>query len=242
MWRSLNVKNRCGFIGAYKHPIHDGDYLLLEAISPDRAGSITGDTMAIERQDDAGDNQYLLRKILKDVNGQYVLRAANPDYADIVVDDELSSQLRTFARFKQVIDPLQMAVGQQFQREEIPALFGVEFNPGNWHSGHVALNEQHAHILLVTLNKQGKAQEHRYHDAWAPDGTFHWQSQNSTAPHSKKGQEIINHEHLGTGVHLFVREHKLSGGKAAAFQYFGEVRYQRHEGAEPMSVVFGLKR
>ncbi|WP_344803825.1 DUF3427 domain-containing protein, partial [Allohahella marinimesophila] len=225
-----------------KHPVHDGDYLLLEAISPERAGSITGDTMAIEKQDDAGDNQYLLRKILKDANGQYVLRAANPDYDDILVDDELSSQLRTFARLKQVLAPLQMAVGQQFQREEIPALFGVEFNPGNWHSGHVVLNEQRAHILLVTLNKQGKAQEHKYHDFWAPDGTFHWQSQNTTAPHSKKGQEIINHERLGIGVHLFVRENKLSGGKAAGFQYFGEVRYQRHEGAEPMSVVFGLKR
>lgn len=50
-----------------KHPVRDGDYLLPEAR---RAGSITGDTMVIERQDDPGDNQYLLRKILKNSVGQ----------------------------------------------------------------------------------------------------------------------------------------------------------------------------
>ncbi len=36
-----------------KNPIRDGDYLLLELISPSNAGSITGTVMAIERQDEA---------------------------------------------------------------------------------------------------------------------------------------------------------------------------------------------
>jgi hypothetical protein len=47
-------------------------------------------------------------------------------------------------------------------REEIPALFGEAFNPGNWHSGHVPLAPKKAHILLITLNKQGKPAEQRY--------------------------------------------------------------------------------
>ncbi|MEA3410835.1 MAG: DEAD/DEAH box helicase family protein, partial [Pseudomonadota bacterium] len=42
-----------------KRPIHDGDYLLLELISPTHAGSISGSTMVIERQDVVGNDQYL---------------------------------------------------------------------------------------------------------------------------------------------------------------------------------------
>ncbi|GAB3471422.1 hypothetical protein GCM10027398_22020 [Azotobacter salinestris] len=221
-----------------KHPIRDGDYLLLEHIQPSSAGSITGLTMAIERQEEAGDNQYLLRVIHKAADGSYLLRANNPDYADIAVDDELTEQLRTFARLKAVLDPLRLAVGQRLLREEIPALFGEEFNPGNWNSGHVFLTEAKAHVLLVTLNKQGKADEHRYLDRWVDERTFHWQSQNKTTPEGKRGREIIDHEKRGLSIHLFVRENKLENGKAAPFVYHGPVRYRSHNGSGPMSVVF----
>ena len=61
-----------------------------------------------------------------------MLEAANPDYDDIVVTPELLEQFRTFARLKEVISPLEMARGQELLREDIPALFGAEFNPGNW--------------------------------------------------------------------------------------------------------------
>lgn len=223
-----------------KQPIRDGDYLLLEVISSENAGKITGEVMAIERQDETGDNQYLLRKVLKDSSGQYCLRAHNPDYADILVNDELQEQFRTFARLKAVIDPLEMQVGQRLMREEIPALFGVEFNAGSWNSGHVVIPERNAHVLLVTLNKQGKAEDLRYQDHWIDERHFHWQTQNQTAPESKRGKEIINHELMGIAVHLFVRDNKLENGKAAPFKYFGLVRYQSHSGSKPMSVRFEL--
>lgn len=221
-----------------KHPIRDGDYLLLEQINPNSAGAITGATLAIERQDEAGDNQYLLRVIHKAADGSYLLRANNPDYADIAVNDELTEQLRTFARLKAVLDPLQLAVGQRLLREEIPALFGEVFNPGNWNSGHVFLPEAKAHVLLITLNKQGKTDEHRYLDRWIDERNFHWQSQNKTTPQSKRGREIVDHEKLGLFIHLFVRENKLENGKAAPFVYHGPVRYRSHSGSGPMSVVF----
>lgn len=223
-----------------KRPIHDGDYLLLEQINPERAGAITGKTLAIERVDETGDTQYLLRTVLKASSGEYVLRAANPDYEDLVVTPELSEQFRTFARLKEVISPLEMAVGQELLREEIPELFGATFNPGNWQSGHIFLKEANAHVLLVTLNKQGKEKQHRYVDRWIDETTFHWQSQNSTTPESKRGSELINHESLGLSVHLFVRENKLRNGKAAPFTYYGPVVYRHHEGSAPMSVVFKL--
>lgn len=223
-----------------KSPIHDGDYLLCEVISPSSAGKLTGEILAIERQDEAGDNQYLLRKVLKDAAGQYTLRANNSDYADIIVTDELREQLRTFARLKSVIDPLSMEVGQRFMREEIPGLFGQKFNPGSWHSGHVILRNPSVHILLVTLNKQGKAADLRYLDRWIDDRHFHWQTQNQTSPESSRGQAIIQQEANGLPIHLFIRGNKLENGKAAPFTYHGQVRYQKHTGSKPMSIDFEL--
>jgi len=219
-----------------KNPIRDGDYLLLERLSANNAGSITGAVMAIERQDESGDNQYLLRVVLKSPAGGYVLRANNPDYSDMNATDDM----RTLARFKDILNPLDLAVGQSFMREDIPELFGTAFNVGSWNVGHVVLPDQRAHVLLVTLNKQGKSAEHRYVDRWVDEQTFHWESQNKTSPESSKGRGIIDHQKNGWGIHLFVRDGKLAAGKAAPFVYQGPVRYVRHEGSEPMQVTFSL--
>jgi superfamily II DNA or RNA helicase/SOS-response transcriptional repressor LexA len=217
-----------------KNPVRDGDYLLLELMSPTRAGSITGNVVAIERQDESGDNQYLLRVVTKTRDGQYVLKANNPAYEDMWATDEM----RTLARLRGVVDPLDLVISQRFQREEIPALFGEAFNPGSWNVGHVTLNNKKAHVLLVTLNKQGKAEQHKYQDHWIDEHHFHWQSQNATTPESKRGQEIIEHERRGIAIHLFVRDSKLSGSKAAPFTYHGRVTYESHHGSGPVSVVF----
>ena len=82
-----------------KHPILDGDLLLLELITSDKAGSLRGQIVAIERDDISGDGQYLLRKVNKLSNGQYKLIAQNPDYEVMIADESM----RTFARFKQVV-------------------------------------------------------------------------------------------------------------------------------------------
>lgn len=220
-----------------KNPIRDGDYLLLELVSPANAGSITGSVMAIERQDESGDNQYLLRAVTKRNDGAHVLKANNPEYHDIIATDGM----RTLARLKAVVDPLELEVGHSFIREEIPALFGEQFNPGNWNSGHVSLDAQKAQVLLVTLNKQGHADVHHYVDHWIDEKTFHWQSQNATTPESKRGQQVIQHEKLGFAIHLFVRDQKLQGGKAAPFVYYGKARYRSHTGSSPMSVVLEVE-
>ena len=148
--------------------------------------------------------------------------------------------MRTLARLRGVIDPLDLAVGHAFQREETPALFGEVFNPGNWNVGHVTLNDKKVHVLLVTLNKQGKAEEHKYLDDWIDAHHFHCQSQNATTPENKRGQEIIEHVRRGIAIHLFVRDGKLAGGKAAPFFYQGRATYESHLGTGPMSVVFDV--
>lgn len=219
-----------------KQAIRDGDYLLLELMSPTRAGSITGSIVAIERQDDASDNQYLLRVVVKQSDGSYLLRANNPDYADMPADESM----RTLARFRTIVDPLEFSVGQHFLREDIPALFDVSFNPGNWNAGHIVLHDGKVHVLLVTLNKQGKAADHRYVDHWIDEHTFHWQSQNQTSPNDVRGRSLIEHARRDIAIHLFVRETKLANSKGAPFLYCGPVRYVSHTGSKPMSVVFDV--
>jgi|GEM_PF-62546 len=82
-----------------KNPIEDGDLLLLEWITPTNAGSISGLTIAIETQDETGDDQYLLRVVKKQANGAYALIANNPEYSDMLADETMT----TFARLKGIL-------------------------------------------------------------------------------------------------------------------------------------------
>ncbi len=91
-----------------KRPVQDGDYLLLEHIASNHAGSITGDTVVIEREDTSGDDQYLLRVVTKSPDGRYILKATNPDYEDIAADDSM----RTLARLRGVLDPAEIGPEQ----------------------------------------------------------------------------------------------------------------------------------
>ncbi len=83
-----------------KKPIGDGDLLLLEWITPDSAGSITGSIMAIEQEDESGLNRYLLRVVTKNSAGQYRLKDDNRDYPELAA----SENMRTFARLKEVVE------------------------------------------------------------------------------------------------------------------------------------------
>jgi superfamily II DNA or RNA helicase/SAM-dependent methyltransferase len=114
-------------------PIRDGDTLLLELLdpSPDRIANAAGDTVALERQQSDGTYAYLLRRVVSVSTGTPVLRANHPDYPDLPLTPELLKSLRTVARLIRVVDPLEFRIGQAFPREEIPPLFGEEFNVGN---------------------------------------------------------------------------------------------------------------
>ncbi len=82
-----------------KISIKDGDLLLLEWITSNNAGSISNQTLAIEIQDSAGDNQYLLRTVKKQPNGEYLLHANNLNYTEILATENM----KTFARLKAVL-------------------------------------------------------------------------------------------------------------------------------------------
>ncbi len=57
--------------------------------------------------------------------------------------------MRTLASLRNIIDPLDLALGESFMREDIPALFGEAYNPGNWNVGHVVLGKRPATTLVA---------------------------------------------------------------------------------------------
>jgi hypothetical protein len=72
-----------------------------EHVTPVSSGSITGNIMAVERQDETGSNQHVLRVVTKTADGRYVFKATNPDYPNY----EAAPDMRTFARLKEIISP-----------------------------------------------------------------------------------------------------------------------------------------
>jgi len=220
-----------------KTPVKDGAYLLLDLITPDTAGSISNQLVVIERQDEGGDDQYLLRYTKKNGPGDYTLKAWNEDYPDMQASEEMT----TVARVKSIIDPLDLIVHTATKWADIPSLFDLEFSQGLWQSGHICPRGYKDQFLLVTLNKRGQQKDHRYHDYFIDDHTFHWQSQKSTKPSSKKGLAVIEQKKTGSRIHLFVRKNKLVAGKGAPFYYCGLVDYISHTGSQPLSVKFALE-
>jgi len=132
-----------------------------------------------------------------------------------------------------------LELGGKYRREDIPQYFGLSFNQGLWHSGHVCPKSMTDQILLVTLDKQGHVSDYRDVIDWN-NGFIRWSSQNSTSKSNKRGQQIINHVAERRKIHLFVRKHKLHNKKAANFTYLGTVTYDSHYGDKPMKVKFAL--
>jgi superfamily II DNA or RNA helicase/diadenosine tetraphosphate (Ap4A) HIT family hydrolase len=125
----------------------------------------------------------------------------------------------------------------EYMRDEIPPLFGDQFNPGSWNSGIVMSGKNM--ILLVTLKKENLSVGGHYEDGFVDPQTFTWQSQNRTTQQSNHGQIICGNEE-GYNIHLYVRAGKLRGKKAAPFTYCGNVSFLSWEGEKPISVEWRL--
>jgi superfamily II DNA or RNA helicase len=132
---------------------------------------------------------------------------------------------------------------RRYAREQIPRLFGEEFNPAIWNAGFVTVpSRQPKHvILLVTLDKGGMAREFQYGDHFLSPDEFQWQSQNRTRQDSAHGRLIRDHAALGARVHLFVRREKKRGATSAPFVYCGQVRFFDWEGDAPITVRWRLE-
>jgi superfamily II DNA or RNA helicase/SOS-response transcriptional repressor LexA len=133
-------------------PIYDGDQILLRHIKGDESEIDTGIIVALEQKSDDKD-RYLLKQWIKDPDGTIQLHSSNPEYPPFTYEPNM----RVFAKFIQVLKPLDLMLHKSVKREDIPPLFGLEFNSGLWNSGHVCPKEIDDQILLVTLNKRKRS-------------------------------------------------------------------------------------
>ncbi|WP_283195341.1 DUF3427 domain-containing protein [Rhizobium sp. AN80A] len=128
---------------------------------------------------------------------------------------------------------------ERYSREAIPPAFGLTFDQATWNAGFVP---KPPHIfLLVTLEKEGMLDEHRYADHFISATEFSWQSQNRTKQASKHGEMIRDHHALGLHIHLLVRKTKKIGPKPAPFIYCGEVDFVTWTGEMPVTVTWRLR-
>ncbi|MBY5854321.1 DUF3427 domain-containing protein [Rhizobium leguminosarum] len=128
---------------------------------------------------------------------------------------------------------------ERYSREVIPPAFGLTFDQATWNAGFVP---KPPHIfLLVTLEKEGMMDEHRYADHFTSATEFSWQSQNRTKQQSKHGEMVRDHQALGLHVHLLVRKTKKIGPKPAPFIYCGEVDFETWTGEMPITVTWRLR-
>ena len=129
---------------------------------------------------------------------------------------------------------------KSYSREQIPGLFGLEFNAPVWQQGFVRRGDRT--FLLVTLDKSAAADEHKYQDRFVSASEFEWQSQNRTSQESKDGISIRDHGSQGIEVLLFVRTHsKTKQNKASPFVYCGTIDFQNWHGDNPITVRWQLR-
>jgi hypothetical protein len=132
------------------------------------------------------------------------------------------------------------ALWARYSREEIPALFGLEWSKGQWAQQGFISRPGHL-FLLVTLRKAGSPKEYQYQDRFLDRDRFHWQSQNRTTQRGTHGQQIRFHCERGHDVHLFVRRDRLFEGKAEKYVYCGELDFEQWEGEKPITVRWKLR-
>jgi superfamily II DNA or RNA helicase len=98
------------------------------------------------------------------------------------------------------------------------------------------------YFLFIDLHKEEDVKESiNYKDKFINERFFQWQSQNSTAQHSERGQNIISNKQRGVNLHLFVRKYREIDGKNEPFIYIGKGDSVQYEGEKPITVKIKLE-
>lgn len=133
-----------------------------------------------------------------------------------------------------------------YTREQILLALGKGSleKPHTSREGLAHVPERRVDVLFVTIDKAEAdfSPTTLYDDYAITDRLFHWQSQSRVRPESPTGQRYIHHRERDYQPMLFVRPRRtLANGLTAPFHFCGPLRYQRHEGSQPMSIVWELE-
>ncbi|MDF2903232.1 MAG: repair helicase, partial [Bacillus sp. (in: firmicutes)] len=104
------------------------------------------------------------------------------------------------------------------------------------------LTNGNEYFLFIDLHKEESIKESiNYKDKFLNERYFQWQTPNSTAPGSERGQNIIFNKKRKINLHLFIRKYKEIDGKTEPYIYIGKGDTVKHEGEKPITVKFELE-
>lgn len=141
--------------------------------------------------------------------------------------------------------PMPLRVHGRYTREQIlVALQLSTFEKASSNREGVAVQKDYnVEALFITLKKSEKdySPTTLYDDYALNEELFHWQSQNSTAPHTPKGESYIKHQESGKKILLFVREQNIDEFKnTMTYVFLGDANYVKYSGANPMNIEWRL--
>ena len=165
------------------------------------------------------------------------------------LQEVLEVQLESLAKTDQALPNLPdcpIRLHGRYTRDQILAAFGLHtFDQASYNREGVAVvPEQNIELLFVTLQKSEAhySPSTLYEDYAISPTLFHWQSQNSAAPHTPKGQSYIQHADQGKRILLFVRERQKDEFKQTmGYVCLGDVAYRDHSGEKPMSITWEME-
>jgi superfamily II DNA or RNA helicase/HKD family nuclease len=146
--------------------------------------------------------------------------------------------------FRDQTGPLELHA--TYTREQIMLALGkgdLE-SPFSHREGVLHLPQRRLDVFFVTIEKAERefSPTTMYEDYAISEQLFHWQSQSTIGPDSATGQRYIDHQKHGYQPMLFLRSSKRSPiGLTAPFFFCGPLRYERHEGNQPMSIIWRLE-
>ena len=96
--------------------------------------------------------------------------------------------------------------------------------------------------MFVNLHKNADVKESiNYKDLFLTSKVFQWESPNTTAQDSNRGQDLVYNYKRGINLHLFVRKFETVEGRSQPFTYLGKTVCQSAEGNRPIRMLLALE-
>ncbi len=147
-------------------------------------------------------------------------------------------------RFPEMSGPLSLHAC--YTREQILLALGLGTfeQPQASREGVLHVHQRKLDLFFADINKSEVdfSPTTMYEDYAITDKLFHWQSQSQIGADSATGQRYIKHRDQGYTPLLFIRNRKmLDNGLTSPYFFAGALRYFRHEGSKPISIVWELE-
>lgn len=147
-------------------------------------------------------------------------------------------------RFQDMTGPLSLHASYTREQILLALNLGSFEQPKVSREGVLHVPQRKLDLFFADINKSEAdfSPTTMYEDYALTDKLFHWQSQSQTGADSSTGKRYINHREHGDTPLLFIRNRKkLDNGLTSPYFFAGPLRYQRHEGSKPMSIIWELE-